>query len=215
VTNSSGNREQKKLEQLANEYRGEGYDVTTHPARADVPARVRDFGFDLLARRGNEVVVVQVKWSDQSKAGEETKRISELVKNQPNIRFDFVAIGRHEEPDDAASIDVRELCARLREAQDLLSSGLSQAALLVTWSAAEGSLRHLARKKNVNLGKQSPLLITKTLFSEGLLSKVQYTLLERAVRYRNVAVHGFTVDQIDDSVTKRVIKLAQEILECP
>jgi len=50
-----------ELEQIAKQYRDEGYVVITHPDADHLPGFAGDFGIDLLATRGDERVLVQVK----------------------------------------------------------------------------------------------------------------------------------------------------------
>jgi uncharacterized protein YutE (UPF0331/DUF86 family) len=75
-------------------------------------------------------------------------------------------------------------------------------------------MRVLAKQGKVDVEGQSPTLLIKTLFSQGLLSKEQYGALNEAISYRNAAVHGFNVDSIHEPTLRAIILIAKEILQC-
>jgi uncharacterized protein YutE (UPF0331/DUF86 family) len=212
----NSNLESINLERLAKQYRDEGYEVQVRPGPADLPDFLQGFEIDLLAKRPDVTVVVEVKWSADATTNQSLKGLSEILKERPGYRFDFVSLKRTRRKSEAAgSIDDRELCVRLRETESLLANRALNAAAILSWSAAEGALRLLAKREKVGVEGQNPALITKTLFSRGLLNKEQYDLLNDAVSYRNAAVHGFSVDAIHDPTIRALILLAKEILKCP
>ncbi len=208
------NSENADLRRLARQYRDEGYEVIVQPSPPERPDFLRDVEVDLLAKRGEETVVIEVKRGGGPKPDERLRRLSSLMKDRPGYRFDFIALKATRRPPGGA-IDDRELCGRLRETDILLGSGSLNAALVVSWSAAEGALRLLAAREKVKIETESPVLIVKTLFSQGLLDREQYDLLERAIRYRNAAVHGFRAEGIHEAVVRGLVHFAKSILECP
>jgi Holliday junction resolvase len=57
----TANTERERLLKLADEYRDKGYEVSFHPSPEDLPDFLRNYSPDLIVRRGNEAVVVEVK----------------------------------------------------------------------------------------------------------------------------------------------------------
>jgi hypothetical protein len=210
------NLERVNLSRLAKQYRDEGYEVLVRPEPQELPDFLQRFEIDLLAKRPDVTVVVEVKWSADTEVNQSLKGLSEALKDRPGYRFDFVSLKRTKRrPEAAGAIIDSELCGRLRETESLLASGGLHAAAILSWSAAEGALRVLAKREKVDIDDQNPALIIKTLFSQGLLNKGQYGVLNEAVRYRNAAIHGFSVDTIHEPTIRALILLAKGILQCP
>ena len=96
------------LEQVAQRYRDEGYDVFVRPERAQVPERVRDFEPDLIATRGNEGVVVEVK---EDRATSRTILTSlnwpKILNAWPGWRLDLVVL-EAEPPEERVARDADE-----------------------------------------------------------------------------------------------------------
>jgi len=80
-------REHRKVLQLAREYTRKGYEVS-----CEVPLGKNKLRADLVARKGNETIVIEVKTSDSLRA--EKGEISQLAKyvatSIPGARFDLV-----------------------------------------------------------------------------------------------------------------------------
>ena len=53
--------ERDPLEALAEDYRGEGYDVIVRPPRSALPAFLEYSDIDLLARMGDQLVAISLK----------------------------------------------------------------------------------------------------------------------------------------------------------
>ena len=68
---------QRKLQEIAAEYRAQGYDVRIEPGPEDVPAFLTGFRPDLIARGPHDSVVVEVK------AGTTTAASSATSKSRP------------------------------------------------------------------------------------------------------------------------------------
>src|SRR5437899_5944358 len=84
---------QKELERIAQRYRDEGYVVVTYPDKDHVAGLTDVTGVDLLATRGTERVLVQVK---QTRADLERNpdilRQAEIVNSRPGWRYDLVVL---------------------------------------------------------------------------------------------------------------------------
>jgi hypothetical protein len=85
------------------------------------------------------------------------------------------------------------------------------AALLLLWSATEGTLRLLAAREKVELESPAPGYMTKRLYTLGVLGRDQYRILDEAVRLRNQAAHGFQVSVTQQDLA-RVAAIARELL---
>jgi hypothetical protein len=83
---------------------------------------------------------------------------------------------------------------------------------MLLWSATKGILRLLAERMRVSAKTQNPSALITNLFSQGVIDKNQYWMLERAAKYRNSAVHAYRVEQIDQEFFEYWANLALSLL---
>ncbi len=57
----TANLERERLIKLAEEYRDKGYEILIHPNLEDLPDFLRNYRPDMIARREDEAVVIEVK----------------------------------------------------------------------------------------------------------------------------------------------------------
>ena len=132
-----------RLKRLRRRYRDEGYDVIIRPRKEEVPPFLADYQVDMVATRGNEGVVVEIKPRriDLSNNPQVTYMAS-VVNAQPGWKFDLVIL----EPEttvnkaalEAAEPSDEQLFHILQTADDLASEGYAP---LRASSPGEGSKR--------------------------------------------------------------------------
>src|SRR5258708_5581972 len=84
---------QKALNQVAEKYRSEGYNVLMRPNREHRPAFAANEELDILAYKGDEKVVVAVKVDREDLRDDPTLGdLAEVVNHQPGWRFDLVVL---------------------------------------------------------------------------------------------------------------------------
>jgi hypothetical protein len=86
--------EQEVLGKVAQRYRDEGYDVLVHPRGDQLPPFVANSQLDLIATRGNEGVIVEIKTNriDLSR-DHQLVRLAEIVNAQPGWRLSSSKFG--------------------------------------------------------------------------------------------------------------------------
>ncbi len=57
----TANLERERLLKLAEEYRDRGYEISIHPNSEDLPDFLRNYRPDMIARREDDAVVIEVK----------------------------------------------------------------------------------------------------------------------------------------------------------
>jgi hypothetical protein len=124
------------VESLATKYRSEGYEVTIAPGEQDLPPALSRSHPDLIARRGSEGIVAEVKLRGPSSHGESWEQIDRLAhttKALPGWRFELVIVDE-QAPSEAAesgrSWSEDEIRHVLRDVEVLLAQRLNEAALL-------------------------------------------------------------------------------------
>jgi hypothetical protein len=100
----------------------------------------------------------------------------------------------------------------VRSARRLASSGDLDAACLLGWAAIEASLRAIAQQNALRLERNLPIVVLKTLFSQGLLSRQEYESLDGAMRVRNTVAHGLRPAELTTVWVSSVLDSAGRLL---
>lgn len=179
------------LANAAGELRRDGWDVVRAKGiQVDwLPEHLKRFEPDIVARRGDELLIGQVK----SRNSEELKDLGDLaeaVATVPNARLEVYWLG-----DEAEVKLTRE---RVREytdeARTLMRTGHLAAATLVAWAAVEGGLIHYATNAQISLPLdpkyiQMPWRLLSFLDSLGYFNNTDIKRLAELRDQRNAAAH--------------------------
>lgn len=207
--------EHEAISRVAREYSQRGYNVSVQPGAAELPIALRQFQIDMIARSDAETVVIEVTSSNNLKKKPELSELASHVERLPKYRFELVTIST-KTSDTQLAIDRSVICRRCDEAASLARSGLMEAALLLLWSAAEGTLRLMARQEGLAvLEKDSPLSVLRTVYASGLLPKEHYDLFLYIAQARNQVAHGFMSDALSRSSILSTVELIQKQWQCP
>jgi hypothetical protein len=185
--------EAQVIAKVADDYRRRGYDVEVEPSGAALPAFLRGFHPDLIARGPGESVVVEVKVGTRTSAAERLREIVERVNREPGWRFSLV-FANPDQPDQFTEAELAPLALlreRAQNAETLLGTGQNEAAFLLLWSALEGILRVLGERAQLPLASLPPSALIRELYSAGEISREQFETLMRLLPIRNQLVHGF------------------------
>jgi Holliday junction resolvase len=85
----TANLERERLLQLAEEYRDKGYEISFHPNPEDLPDFLRNYRPDMIVRRGDEAVIIEVKSrrSLNSSSRQYLQNLAQSVEQHPGWRF--------------------------------------------------------------------------------------------------------------------------------
>ncbi|MBV7337383.1 hypothetical protein KFU94_55960 [Chloroflexi bacterium TSY] len=211
-------RELNSLQEIADEYRQQGYEVIIAPSAEQLPDFLRAFQPDIVAYNLTENVMVEVRTSDSLTEAPDLDEIAQILSSKDNWRFDLVVsnvieLPRHNKNDVLLNND--DIASRLQEANELSMHEHGEAALLLTWSALEAILRRNAQTEHVPMEQDNPLHLIKSLFIYGLISKEQYHTLRSGVQVRNTIVHGYRDKQSFSGLLQDLLDLANQLIERP
>ena len=198
----------EKLRGLARQYQAQGYIVYFESLPEGAPDPIRGFRPDLIARRGDEVIVVEVK---NSRDVEDARldELAERISNIRNWRLELVWLG--DTP--AQPLSHEQLAALVREAHSVRDLGHLSSALLLGWAAAEAILDSmLTNASSESVGKSAKIKVSSAE-SLGLISKRQFDALMESVELRNRVAHGRSIDapaEVVDLLLSTVQRLSQE-----
>jgi hypothetical protein len=202
--------EQEFTRRLEEEFREEGF----HPLD---PAQLREElppGYipDLILRRGDEVLVVEIKSQEEHRSLEQVRVLKRMVESKPNWKFRLYVVPQ---PEAAANLkdNLEDLKKIITRAKQLDRSGEYEAASVMLWVAVEVALRTLLthRQSRPNLGV-SGLSMARSLLSLGELSENELELIEQGWRRRNLGVHGFRLTP-RGPLTPELVALAESLAE--
>lgn len=181
---------------VAKRYEDQGYTVIFEPSQSDIPFTLHGYRPDLLATKGSERLLVEVK-----RAGTrfDTSRYVSIGEEAARHGWKFMLVTvtpeQLSDPTDVPA-DVPEVEAiRVRlEEIDQLHTAMRNPTLVLPalWVAYISALKIVCQKENIRLGEISDLSLINRAYSEGILSIDEYKNARMLLQLRNEAVHSIT-----------------------
>lgn len=212
MTSINITREERRLYDIAQDYERRGYTVTVSPSPKRLPKFLSKFRPDIVAEGPNESVVVEVKSPNKVRGIDYWRELNSIVKQHPGWRIELV-INDQSSNKRPKSINKESINERLQQGQQLAQQGMLSASLLITWAAAEASMRFASKNHEVELPDFRPATLITRLYSDGLLARNEYDFLIRCMRITDAIAHGFHEGQIRQGMLKRLRLLALRLLE--
>ena len=209
------NAEEQRVRLLAQEYREKGYNVIESPTSDQMPSFLEPFRPDLIARRGEGGIVVEVTTRSSLARTPEVQEMARLLQGKPEWAFELVLVGAGDQAllaQGAQAFNDDDVVRGLGEAKRLFDSGFAEAALLYAWAATEAALRLLAQRENIELDRPMPLHLLKKLAMEGVLPRSDYVQLMEAARLRNTLAHGYRAPSFEPSTVEHLISMASKLI---
>lgn len=204
---------ERKIKEIAKDYKNKGYDVIIDPKSKLIPDFLFDFQTDLIALSKMDNVVVQVKSSDSTTDYNKLEELANIVNSKEKWRFELVFTNPRDRLNiekEHKIIDSAKIGERIIECKSLLSLNSIESAFLLGWATLEASIRTKLRSINIKDDDiQKPSLhLLKNLFSLGIINHNLLKQLEILNQYRNNLIHGF-----DAEINKENVKSLIEIIE--
>ncbi len=209
-------RERQRARAIAEEYRSKGYEVIEEPSPEQLPEFLAGYHPDLLARKGDEAIVVEVKSRSSLAKEPQIRDLAQLLQTMPHWHFELVVVGEGEQlsvPEGARPFERDDILRGIEAAEKLVASGFSEAALLLAWSTLEGTVRLLTEEEGIVLDRLSPLYILKQAVINGVISRDDYNFLAHVMKYRNALIHGFKPIDFDPTLVKDLISTTKRLLK--
>ncbi|WP_293135574.1 hypothetical protein [Microcoleus sp. bin38.metabat.b11b12b14.051] len=210
----TANREREQLLKIAEEYRQKGYEILFPPNLEDLPEFLKSYPPDLIVRRGEESVIIEVK-SRTSLNSSSTQYLAQAVAKNPGWRFELMMTNSEDAvdiPKAEDSFQESEIELGLQVAKQLVTQHL-ESAMLYSWSLVEATLRIVAQKEELSLQRLEPHYLVKKLTAEGVISKSEYQLLMNSLSLRNPIAHGFKSTQLTENSVYELIAIAAKLLK--
>lgn len=186
-----------ELSKIADNYRGQGFDVVVQPTACDLPDFAKDFRVELVGRRGIGGVLASIFESQtELKAASDLERYAEVVESQADWRYDLVVLGRQFEPPEeieGKEPTEQEVRSAVEGIGRMVDAGFLPQAFVAAWSLLEAATRkRVTVERNLTKAGASPRTMLAELYSNGVLSSGDFRDLKGSLAVRNAVVHGFT-----------------------
>ena len=182
------------VQQTAEEYRSEGYEVAELMHLDFLPG----FYADLVVRKGDEVKVIEVKTRGSLATTPRIRELAEAIESMPGWTFELLLAGephKLDAPEKSSPFQRENILLRIEEAESLLGMGHSDAALVLAWSACEAAARLAVSEHGIlDTGMTRPGFVLDQAAFLGIVSRSEYNHLRNVQKYRNAIVHGFSHD---------------------
>ena len=200
-------------EKTEEEYRNKGYTVFR-----EAPLEfMSDFVADLVARKDDEAIVIEVSTQAGLALNSRISELVETLRTKPGWSFELLLVGEPEKldsPPSAQLLDDHEIQQRLDQAVRALESGLAEAAFVTAWSALEAATRTLIAEE---IGTNSDITMSGHVLDEavflGVISRSDYDDLRNMMKYRNAIVHGFGPSDFGNHMVTKLIGRVRSIVE--
>lgn len=198
--------------ETAQKYRAKGYEVSTE-APLDF---FSGFVADVVARRGDEIRVIEVKSRSTLAADPRIGELADILDSKEGWTFELVLAGEPEtrdSPDGAQTFNRAQIEERLQEARAALNAGIREGAFLLAWSACEAVMRDLVAGEGISKEEiTSASYVLNQARHVGILSSEQYRQLEDLQKYRNAIVHGFGHERLDSQTVMSLVDTTQTLM---
>ncbi|GGF07474.1 hypothetical protein [Hymenobacter cavernae] len=193
-----------RVQALASEYQRNGYQVHIEPSNTAFPFDLAGYTPDLLAEKGDEHLLIEVKNSTTPVSISRFRDLIENVKQQPGWRFILVNTLPENEPVRLPQepLSWQDITARITQAKRLHETGESAAAILLFWPALEALLRRHAENVGLPIEHLSVRALLDYLYSEAELSFEQFEAAKKLLPHRNQLAHGFQIQDAKESAAQ-------------
>jgi hypothetical protein len=179
---------------------------------AEVPSSIQRFNPDLVARRGDELVIFEVK-SRNSAGLDDLDGLAKAVAEVPNARLEVYWLG--DEPADWPSRD--KVRAYARDALELLGAGHAIGAVATAWAAVEAALVHYVADLQISIPpeierKRMAWQIITYLDSLGYISERDFAVFDELRKQRNAVMHFAGSDEPDTAVIEAALDIVDRML---
>lgn len=205
--------ERKFIARTAAKYRSRGYEVEENCELDFLPG----FHVDLVARKDDEVRVIEVKSRTSLAATPELNELAEILYSKPGWSYDLLLVGEPEKlesPEGSQPFAEEEIRRRLAEAEAVLEKGSGEAAYLLVWSACEAAIRNLIETADISITRvTTAAYVLDMAVMHGIISREDYDYLTDLMKYRNAIAHGFGVNGFSDEKVTALIGVVARLLD--
>ncbi len=209
----------QRLNQVAESYKAQGYQVVIRPGPEALPPFAKDFKVEILAVRPDVSVLASAKDTPADLADDpNVPEYAEITGKQKGWRYDLFIMGGDGPPPTTEKRKVPELSEddivkALDEVDRMHQAGYVAPSLGAAWAALEAAMRRRLRAEGQNAGWGAlPRTMLNELYSAGVFSNTTFRNLEGLFQLRSEVVHGFAASVIEPSAVRFLVDTARRLL---
>jgi hypothetical protein len=195
---------EEKVSEIAEQYASMGYEVFRDPEPHLFPFDTFGYRPSLLARRGDENVMVEVRTMGRHAPIGRIVELMEEVKRHgwrfTLVTLDDVEIGPLSDDDALPTWD--QFPERIARAERLLRTSEVEAAFLLLWTTLEGMLRREALESGLPIERLPSSGMIKHMVTYGVLDHHQLGRVEALLVVRDRVIHGFQASGLAKSMSE-------------
>lgn len=209
--------EYNKIRQVAKDYEKNGYKVIIEPRRGDIPSFIKNYQPDIIATSDNDNVIIEVKTRTDFSTIEKLADIADIINKTEKWRFELIVTTTKQETQTETEkitleLEQREIEENLKSVKSILEQNLFPSAFVMLWATLESISRQLLLIDKKNLNNKAPLVLIKTLFSFGYLTRTDLENLEKLFVIRNQIVHGYKTKGLDKKTVERLLTIVEKLI---
>jgi hypothetical protein len=208
--------ERQRARALAEEYRSKGYEVIEVPSPEQLPDFLAGYCPDLLIRKGDEAIVVEVKSRSSLVKDPQIRELARLLGSKPNWNFELVVVREEEQlsaPEGTRPFEREDILRGIEATERLFEAGFAEAALVLAWITSEAAVRLLTEAEGIELDRHTPPYVLKQAVMHGVISREEYNFLTHVMKYRNALAHGFKTVDFDPALVKELVSTTKRLLQ--
>lgn len=206
--------ESEMLSKVVDDLTRKGYEVVREPGFHDLPDFLRGYRPDLIAHRGDEHLVVEIKRRRRAIQASHWRALAEEIARHSGWQFQLVlaevpGVSEIAMPPPPSLEEVRKQLASTRR---LYQTGQHAAALLLLWSLLEAATYHRLSELDESPNRpKTPIALLKDLVSFGFMRQGEYDKLAPVVELRNATAHGHSNMRLARTTFDKLFRLVERL----
>lgn len=200
---------------IAKQYETDGYTVVRNPKQDLIPFNLEGYTPDILATRGDENILIEVKTSKARVDTNKLFKISKIVQSHPGWKFSVVTINENEISESqkrTPELDIDKISRTLTLVEENLKN-LELSVFLVPqiWICYISILSMHLINEGVDISGLSDLSILNSAYSDGILDYQEFERSRQFLSLRNFVCHNLPSDANIENVAN-FFKMTQSAL---
>ncbi|WP_217550296.1 hypothetical protein [Pantoea sp. GbtcB22] len=187
--------------EIAKQFENKGYVVILHPDKTHIPFDLGKYLPDLLAYRGNEHILIEVKTSKSKVDTKKFIEVSELIESHTDWKFMIVTVDDKLLNNEGDEKKYKNNYLDLKKELDLIGENLKNKSIVIfliphLWVVYISFIRNKIDALGLSHNGLTDLSILNMAYSEGLVSHLEYEKSKCFLELRNHSVHniGHSID---------------------
>ena len=206
---------EQKIQSTVQELIDNGYKVSIEPSRSDLPFELGGYHPDLIATKGDEGIILEVKTTSNRLSVDRFQAIAEQIATHNGWRFLLITLDDTSEsilPSGEKDLPSwEELKTRLSNLDTLIQASLFEPSILFSSSILEAVLRKRAINQNLPIWRLPEKNLLNYIFSSGEISMSDFDIFKSCLDLRNKVAHGLATS-IDPNLLSSAIASIKKLV---